>query len=442
MMLVLRRRFAEPLCFWLLAVVVFSAFAVPNRTQYGPDEAMHFMTVAFYYTQQRMPRADDPAMLLGGQIHQPPLYYALSAVALHGRDRLMAAARSFKPVRSSQQVQPTRLFMKHAEPEKAINRAADQPDRVRFLRFFWIPFNALTIVLTLLTGRMLFPATPAIARTAAILHLFLPQFGFISSVINNDHLANLIVSLVVYETVRVFRSTPPTLHTAIRIGIVSALCFWIKLTALLWVPMLFSALILRSRARLIHVSTSAAIMSAFGAPVWIYNLMVWDHPFAFTILHRFHRILFSPRILTDLSPGFTYKTFFGAFGASAAHRLDPVLYSCYFLILLLAAAGYIRSPVSPDMTDRRDLRWFRFFWLSGIALGVASLIHYSLEMLGGDQGRYLFTGLSAMALLAAEGMYRLSPRSRAALVSTLIASGYIILWFRAYTDVWLPLLPR
>lgn len=436
-MLLLIQRFREFAVCWILAVLVFLSFAWPDRSISGPDEASHFATICFYYNQQRMPNAGDSTTILGGQIHQPPLYYTISASALHARDQIVRLVKSFRRPANPSMDRTFKLPLLKHNP-KPLHRAVEHLDLVRFLRFFWIPFNALTVVLTLAAGLVIFPKTPAIGRMAAVLHLFLPQFSFISSVINNDHLANLIVAILFLELACLFRSTPVTTATAIRVGVWSALCVWIKLTSLLWVPLLFAALLLRSNSKIKHIVCAGSLMSLLGFPLWIYNYLVWDHPFAFTILHVIHRKLFSPRILSDMSWQFTVKTFLGAFGDRAHLVLMSHQYIIYLVLCCLMLLGFFRSLKGTSTARFSELRWIRFFFLAGITLGVSALIHYGMEMLGGDQGRYLFTSLPPMMLCFAEGTYRLGGHRLGWLVCLILASLWIGMWFYVYFDVYLP----
>lgn len=128
---------------------------------WGPDEASHFETIRYIAIRNALPvygqtrYAHDPARYNVHAIH-PPLYYLLVAPAF------LAAAPSPAPWQS--------ILMRLASTA----------------------LGTLTVAIAYKVGRLLAPDRPAFALAVAAVVGFNPMFTYLSGVINNDNLINLI----------------------------------------------------------------------------------------------------------------------------------------------------------------------------------------------------------------------------------------------------------
>jgi len=123
-------------------------------------------------------------------------------------------------------------------------------------RLVSVVLSTLVVLAAFLTGRELFPEEPFLALGVPTLVLFIPAHTFMTSTINNDHLAELICSLFIYLSVRAFKRGI-SLWSGLSFGLLILLGIWTKATALVMIPFvgvgLFLSLpgsaALRSRAR-------------------------------------------------------------------------------------------------------------------------------------------------------------------------------------------------
>jgi hypothetical protein len=73
------------------------------------------------------------------------------------------------------------------------------------LRLASVLMGALTVLVAFRTMRMLFPRDPILALTVSSFIALLPMRSFVSASVNNDNLAELLASVVVYVLIRVLR---------------------------------------------------------------------------------------------------------------------------------------------------------------------------------------------------------------------------------------------
>ena len=151
----------------------------------APDEVGHFDYVAHLLTERSLPRQRIGEL---GEAHQPPLYYALAALAASPADlsdttggfrlnpRFVWAGRGGKDVNISL----------HGTAETFPYRG--EALGLRLARLASVLMAAVTVLLTVALGWRLFPERPLVGLLAGCLTAFNPQFLFISSAVNNDNL--------------------------------------------------------------------------------------------------------------------------------------------------------------------------------------------------------------------------------------------------------------
>lgn len=98
-------------------------------------------------------------------------------------------------------------------------------------RLVSVALSALVVFVAFLTARQLFPEEPFLTLGVPTLVLFIPAHTFMTSTINNDHLAELICSLFVYLSVRASKRGI-SLWLALSLGLLTLLGIWTKATTL------------------------------------------------------------------------------------------------------------------------------------------------------------------------------------------------------------------
>lgn len=129
--------------------------------------------------------------------HQPPLYYWLVALVISGIDTTDNIQPAFNP--------PWwRLWIK-PDPRLTSQPCAGTALAVRAGRMVSIALSALSVGITFLAARTLFPGSPSLALLAAALYAFWPLFLAIGGVITNDVGIALFGSLTLLFCARIWQ---------------------------------------------------------------------------------------------------------------------------------------------------------------------------------------------------------------------------------------------
>jgi len=198
----------------LAAIVVLYAglavlYSYATRFRYGPDEPAHFVYIQSVALDHRLPALRDDNVYLPGaaishQRQQPPLYYTLGALVYRALGRLPA-------------------------------------DGIwRVLRFFSIAIGLAVLALQWRLLRLLFPDSEGLCLAGLAVLAFLPMFTYITSVVNNDPLAVLLFTGVVYQWCRMLAGRSSLADVALAGGLVG-LAVLTKESALALVPGLLIA---------------------------------------------------------------------------------------------------------------------------------------------------------------------------------------------------------
>ncbi|MCC7352803.1 MAG: DUF2142 domain-containing protein, partial [Anaerolineae bacterium] len=141
------------------------------------------------------------------QVHQPPLYYVGAAVAA-----LLAPGN-------------------------------DVQLDLYAMRFYSLLIGLLTLIVVYRGAAELFPEDPSLRLAVPAFVALLPMNTFLMSMVSNDNLAELLVSVVVWRTIRLLRRgfTPAR---AAEVMLWAALAVFSKLTALVAIPIAFIGIFL------------------------------------------------------------------------------------------------------------------------------------------------------------------------------------------------------
>ncbi len=426
---------------WLI-LVLYAALGVAYSTATpageGPDEPGHFAYVQFLQAHGRLPRHGEADGPLVQQVKHPPLYYALGALATAWADDADLAFHN-NPHFS---VNLAHIVTPAAHQHTADERwpYAERFRGLRVLRWLSVLLGLVGVWATYQLAITIRPGSPAIALGAAASVAFLPQYLFIQGVVNNDGLVNPLAALALWLSARLAVRGADR-RTCVALGCVLGLGLLTKLTILaLAATAGLAAATAAWRARSPRVAWDAAI--GIGGPIvviagWWFarNLVVngdllgWGR---FTAAAEQSRRL-TP-LAADLSRYFDlqFTSFWGRFGWVSV----PLPSGAYLGLAWLTAAAAAGLAVA----GARELgRWRRGSRRQprgddaavglGITVAAAALVYASVFRLAFTfdlvvaQGRYLFTGLPALAVLFVTGLAAWVPPGRRSAAMAVLGIG-------------------
>ena len=398
-----------------LALAVGWARATPPWD--NPDEPAHWNYVRYVaqtgtlpvlrpgdYPQQEVERLKSARFPPGSNVdairyesHQPPLYYALAAVAY----KLTAGMSLVRQVEA--------------------------------IRLLSALFGLLTIGVSWRIARGLLPAEPALALATAAFVAFVPMHVNMTAAIDNDALGDLLLATTVLGLLR-FVQRGLGVRGAIVVGLPMGLAVLTKVTTLIVFPLaLFAALLHLWRAGRndkLHPLLALGLSCLAAVAVWgwwvVRNLLTYGpgDPLAL----RINGLVVSQPGTGPLTPATAWRFVtisFDSFWAQFGWMGIPVpqVYPPLTLLSVLAAFGLVVAL----------LRGLRPGWtasVQGKATEVALVLAWPLLVAAGDveynltflqaQGRYLFPAIGGIGLFFMLGLSRLAgPRlSALALAAT------------------------
>jgi 4-amino-4-deoxy-L-arabinose transferase-like glycosyltransferase len=334
---------------WPLAVIVAAyliiggLFAVRMPAWQTPDEPAHYNVTRQMVQTGRIPvfeqgdwqpgfnpigpKDRDVAVdRLTYEDHQPPLFYALAA-PVYGL--------------SGGQLVPMRLFS--------------------------LLVGALTIVFAYFTVATIFPQHLYLAAFAAAFVALLPQHLFMMSGFNNDSLSEAMLALVVWLSMRLIRDGERASNRqVVTLAIIAGLCFWVKATAYLALPVALFALWRANkslREALPGIVRFAAVACLIGLPWWIHNVQAYGG-LDFLGLTRHNIVVAGQPATADAiaQSGFgglmaqllrtAFQSFWGQFGWMAI-PLNDGLYLALLGLTFVSAALFMAWWVHGRSANRR-----------------------------------------------------------------------------------------
>jgi len=399
----------------LFFFVLTLTYSLVVPTYESPDEGAHLAYALFLQQHAALPNLNDmspaanPCISYPCEAWEPPLYYAIlgGVASLYG-------IREMVPFTPNPNGQGIFLYL-HGRSD--VFPFLDGPLQIHFLRLTSIPFGIGTIVITYELA-VLIGASRKTALLAAALNSLIPQFAFISGMINNDPVSIFLCSLGIYFATRILigRSSNVTLD-GVYLGLAIGLATITKvIVAPLAAIILFSLLLKTIRDHSLLRTTAAFTMLTAAIGGWWYarNLLLYkDISGGFAATNSLTPNLTyanffgtMPRTYYFLNydiPTFT-NTFFGILGARFV-PLNPTFYlilETIFGAALLSAVGYVFE------SSQKRTRWV-FIFLLAIPLGLLVLHIATSYFSPQPQGRQLFPGIGPICALAAIGLNRILP---------------------------------
>ncbi len=415
-------RLVAPLLIAFLALgVVYLRATPPFET---PDEVGHYAYVRHLAQERALPplvAADNEWEQ--GQMHQPPLYYALGAL-LVGKLDTEAWEEAYPRNRYAALGQPHTPGNHNAVLHRPVPTAETirTGHALQLLRLFSLACSALTVWLAYRLALTILPERGWIAiGTAAVLALT-PQFLFIGASVNNDVLVTTLTAAVLLLAVGVARDGGRPYSTPIALGILSGLATLAKLSGLASVALVpLAYLIYRGRAwKTRFWPELMRPLLLFGATVvlvggWWYlrNALLYGDPLGMTHYAATFAVTERPLSLWQAAivAAEALPSYWGVFG-----WMNVVAPNAYYVAMraltLLAIGGLVVRGVGAW----RQRRWPAPATLRAGAVALlwallmlALILRWSQTILR-TQGRLLFPAGGVLALLLTLGLTAWSPR--------------------------------
>ncbi len=311
------------------------------------------------------------------------------------------------------------------------------------LRLLSLIFGAGVVACAYLVGVTLLPDQPQIALGAAVFVAFVPQHIAMLAAVDNDSLAELIVGLTLWLTIRYLKTNRVK---AWQLGFLVGIGLLTKVDTLFLCGLVPLAIVIKwwiergsgaandddEEFTLLHeygTSGDQRLLSGFpllklitfalpaiilGGIWWLRDFAVYGFPDIFGLGRHNLVVADQPRtaaaiqqmgLAEYLRSGVmtTFDSFWGQFGWMA-FPLQAWMYTLILIFLIIAALGLLvalRRPLAPEPDREIQRAAWLIIGLTGL-LAVAQFVYYNLEFLQ-PQGRYMFPGLIPFGLMIALG---------------------------------------
>ena len=288
------------------------------------------------------------------------------------------------------------------------------------LRLFSVVLGGGLVVVAYLCAAEVFPDQLQLALGTAAFVAFVPQHLAMMSAVNSDSLSELLIALVLWQSLRLFRSAEISRRQLIGLGVTLGLGLLTKSTFYYTaVPIAFVAIILHTKN---HPSRSASFLSfaihhlsfAFvpalliAAPLWLRNLSVYGG-FDVMGLARHNAVVVgqptTAQWISDHGVGgllqhfftTTYRSFWGQFGWMAVPMPDRE-YLLLGALSVVALIGWVWWLIARSRKqEARQSRYGGLLLTLLFLLTVGGYLYYNLTFVQ-HQGRYLFPALIPIGL--------------------------------------------
>jgi 4-amino-4-deoxy-L-arabinose transferase-like glycosyltransferase len=316
------------------------------------------------------------------------------------------------------------------------------------LRLASVAIGGGVVWLAYLTARLLAPGDILIRAGIPIFVAFQPQFAFEASIVNHDVLLILLVSLVVYLTLRGMRDGF-TRRGQWTIGLISAAGLWTKISFGLVLPVVVVGLLLAAReARSAWRELLGPLLRTVGLPLvlaspwFVRSLLLYGDPTGAGRLRQipefgaqaqtYGRMITSGPFWRQL-----LEDFWGNYGWRQI-PLDPTDFRLIWLLWGVALAGLLCGLIRVGWSWRRGrgVPWtpFQCRGIVVLALSVALMIYGVLYVgtIQFTQARFAFPAMIGFATLTILGLSgwlpaRARPFALPVLVALLMALNAVVL---------------
>jgi hypothetical protein len=397
----------------LIRGILYNAVTPPWQ---APDEPDHFQYAAFLVRYHRFPTRQDTVT---EEWLQTQVYASMQEYDFWARRAHTPAPPALEKEYRAAVGHPPLYYLLGALLLAPFSRC-DLVTQLHVLRLGSALLGTLTVLVAYLTARALFPEDASWQLAVPAFIVFLPMHTFITSSVNNDSLAELLASLVVYSLLRILKEGLSWRRVvSVSCLLVSGLltkrttAFAIPLAALTIIPLYY----LRAKSPKLPPTDKASrwlrsqyiwllVISAIGLSLWALSR---HSPFA---IRHFHLLLepqrYAPAAFKTYALFFslTFASFWANFGWMNV-PLDLGWYAALAAFSLLALYGLcpfairvVRGPETLEIWQKGAL----LMLLLAVVLILAQT--FSLMIVQGipQQGRYLFPALIPLAMFFTLGL--------------------------------------
>ena len=385
-----------------------------------PDESTHFRYVKYLLDHKQLPAiVDGPNRDELWGLHQPPLYFAISAVLFSPFDMIapddFLARNPHVNLGYATATGNKNVFI-HTPAESFPWRGF--PLVVHLMRLLSTFFGALTLVVVYRIGLDLFAGQRALALLAPALMTVHPEFVFITAAIHNEPLNIFLLAVGVWGGLRLIRDGA-SLKLAVLMGVVGGAIIITKMTGLIFlllvpIAMLIAALRGHSAQKLWLFGAVVVLLTVLLGGWWyVFNWRTYGDPFQRGMYRDFYHdvqraITFKQWFLGILQGEVSFWATFGWFNI----LVSPWMYIFYRWFVRLALVGLAVWSVK-WLVRRRDGLLppdiAPVLFLLTVPLASALILARLIATEGGIQGRQLLPMLPALALLLVIGYRQLLP---------------------------------
>ena len=415
---------------WLAAIligygVLGVVYSVVTPLFEASDELWHYPMVRYVAQHAGLPvqraglsDAEAPWRQEGGQ---PPLYYALGALATFWID-----TGDMPQVRELNPHPDIGVIVPDGNAAMMVHRAG--VDRfpwhgtalaVHIVRLLSVLMGLGTVYMTYRLGRELFPARPAVGLAGAAFTAFTPMFLFISASVNNDNLATLLASVIVWMLVRmVRRDAAPSRRFYVLLGLATGAGMLAKFQLGFLIPLIALALgMVAARQRkwrpLVEGGAIAGALTVLIAGWWYArNYALYGDA---TGINVFLDIVGRRAVPADWHQLWTERevfamSYWGFFGGLNVPMPD-VLYTFFNSVAALAGLGLgvalareaifrLRTRTCPPDQALYQARFLAALWPLMV---FGSLLSWTRQTWA-TQGRLWFSAIAALSVWMAAGL--------------------------------------
>lgn len=401
----------------LLFLILATTYSIITPIFETPDELWHYPFVWHLAHTGQLP-VQNPArpQLWGQEGSQPPLYYALTALLtapIPAADLPDLIYRN--PHADIGVVTPdgNANIVVHTKQERWPWRGAVLA--IHLARFFSILLGTGTVLIAYALGRLLWPERPTVALLAMGFVAFNPMFLFISASVNNDNLITFLASLTVWWLVWlviIYGDRRPPLRYFSGLGLLAGLATLTKVSGLGLAGLVGLTLLgwgwSRRSWRIALLGNGMVGLVAVAVAGWWYwrNFVLYgDWTGIQTMIAMMGSRPVTPTLTQLISelPGLL-RSFWGLFGYFSLPLPTPV----YWMLNLLLATGLAGLFLAWFRSCPSRLRRAGPILIGWQILLITGLILWTLRT-PASQGRLLFPGLSALAVLWAIGWLTIVP---------------------------------
>jgi hypothetical protein len=431
-----RKTLALLLALSLIRGVLYSAVTPPWQ---APDEPGHFQYVGFLVRYHRLPTRQDIA---AEERLQTQVYVSMQESGFWARRAHTLAPPALEKEYRAAVGHPPLYYLLGALLLVPFSRC-DLVTQLYVLRLGSVLLGTLTVLVTYLTAQALFPEDASWQLAILAFVAFLPMHAFITSSVNNDSLAELLVSLVIYSLLRILKDGL-SWQRAMSIVCLLASGLLTKRTTAFAIPLAALTILLYClRAKPLKLApTSEAcrcplhwlrkrgiwllIASAIGLGLWTLTRV----PF-----HYFHLLLEPQRYASAALRAYalffllTFASFWANFGWMNV-PLDLGWYAALAVFSLLAFCGLgfftvrvVRETEALETWQRRAL----LMLLLAVALTLAQTFGLMIVQGIPQQGRYLFPALIPLAVFFTVGLREWVPARHRSIFPLALVLGMFVL---------------